>query len=80
MKFRVGQRVIAIDGVTPECAEYQKGYYGHVVEAMPPTEIHTTPIYDVQLVGRTGGKECNWFMVLPNDPHPFFEFELEAAD
>lgn len=80
-KYSVGQRVMAVGGVTPECAEHQNGYYGHVVKAYPASELHTTPIYDVQLVGRRPeAGECLWFMVTPNDPHPFFEMELEAAD
>lgn len=80
-KYSVGQRVIAIDGVTSKCAEHQVGYYGHVVAAFPGVGgAWKTPVYDVQLLGRTGDRECMPFMVTPNDPYPFFENEIQAAD
>lgn len=82
-KFSMGQRVIVAAQIVSEVDFL--GYYGHVVavhEPDPQRNSLRVPLYDVSLTGRSNGQPALDFMLDRNgdDPAPFFENELEAAD
>lgn len=81
-KFQVGQRVIATNPVLPDIQG--RGYYGHVVTVVTPglDNPFKVPLYWVDLSGCAGEPMSAALhrVVTGEEPFPFFEPELEAAD